>query len=320
MRESANKTKENYVLSEERSLQTKHRPLMLEDVVGNETTVKAVRTIMQREIIPPSFLFTGPTGTGKTTMALILKSILGCSEMDYKFYDTANTRGIDTIRDLGAKLEFKPMGGARKFYLIDECHQLTRDAQNALLKILEHPPPYAHFALCTTDPYKLLDTIRGRCHTFEMKSLPKYKIVKLLTDICAKEEADVPREVLSEIARVSDGSCRCAVRTLDQIIDLKPKDMIEGVQSGYISDATLKEICQLVIQTGDRFKDMAKLLKGVDAEQEQIRIGIMNYLTTVILNNPSDRIAEMISLFLEPSFNHGKLAGVTYSLYLACKL
>ena len=308
------------MLSEERSLQNKYRPLMLEDVVGNETTVKAIRAIMRRELIPSSFLFTGPSGTGKTTMALILKSILGVSDMDFKSYDTANTRGIDTIRDLGAKLEFRPMGGPRKFYLLDECHKLTNDAQNALLKVLEHPPSYAHFALCTTDPQKLLDTIRGRCHIFEMKSLPKYKIVKLLTDICNKEGKEVSREVLSEISHVSDGSCRCALRTLDQIIDLKPEDMIEGVQSGYISDASLRDICQLVIQTGDRFKDMAKLLKGVDAEQEQIRIGIINYLTTVMLSRPSDRIAEMIGLFLEPSFNHGKLAGVTYNLYLACKL
>ena len=307
------------------SLPVKYRPSSFDEFVGNHTLVSNLKDILEREKgVPHAFLFTGPSGCGKTTLALIVKKMLECHDYDYTFLNTSNTRGIDTIRDVASTISYKPARGKTKLYLLDECHKLTNEAQNALLNILEQPPHFCYFVLCTTNPEKLIKTITNRTQTFTVKSLPSPQIVELLKNICEKEKVEFPANILREIAKVSGGSCRAALKLLDQVIDIENDDeVLKSIQNAVVSEASLLNICKLLIEesTG-KWPEMAKYIKGMeDDDQEGIRIGIINYLTKVILGrNNADTLVEMLSLFLDNTYDTGKKGGITYQLYLACKL
>ena len=183
------------------SLPEKYRPHTFDEVVGNKTLVETLKSVMEQEVIGHhSFLFAGPSGCGKTTLALIMKSMLKCDEKDFKYLNTSNTRGIDTIREMDALVKLRPMGGNVKFYILDECHKLTNEAQNALLRLLEMPPSFAYFALCTTEPEKLLDTIRNRCHIYTVKSLASHEVIGLLNRVSGVEGIQFPAQIYKEIA------------------------------------------------------------------------------------------------------------------------
>jgi DNA polymerase III gamma/tau subunit len=220
---------------------------------------------------------------------------------------------------------YKPMAGPIKFYLFDECHKLLDDSQNALLRKLEHPEPHCYFALCTTRPEKLIETIRNRCTTFQVKSLPSFQVVKRLKEVLELEGVkDYPSYLLKEIAIVSAGSMRASLKLLDQVIDITDDEIaLKIIQAALVSEATLKEICQLLLEeSSHKWPQMAKLLKFIgDDDQESMRAGILNFLTTVLLNRKQDdRLAEMIGIFNENTFDTGKRGGIVYQLYLACKL
>ena len=149
------------------SLAVKYRPKRLADFLGNTETVQALRALMEREEMPHTILFTGPSGTGKTTLARIVARRLQCSEHDLQELNTADFRGIDTIRDVVRNMALCPMSGSCRVWILDEVHQLSKDAQHALLKALEDTPKHVYFLLATTDPAKLLPTIRTRCVTFK---------------------------------------------------------------------------------------------------------------------------------------------------------
>jgi len=310
----------NMLLDE--SLPEKYRPKTFDDFVGNKTLVETLRSYTKDDIKHHSFLFAGPSGCGKTTLAMILKDILGCHDRDFQYLNTSNTRGIDTMREIDMLSKLRPMGGKVKFYILDECHKLTNEAQNAVLRLLEKPPSFAYFALCTTEPEKLLDTIRNRCHIYTVKRLASHEVVGLLKIVCEKEGIKFPDPVLQEIAKVSEGSCRAALKTLDMVRYIeKPREALKMVREGIIGEATLKQICQGLVDGISWAKMRTYIVAIEDDKQESARVGILNYLSKVLVGrNEDDRLAEIISLFIEPYYNTGKRAGIVYSLYLACKL
>jgi DNA polymerase-3 subunit gamma/tau len=163
------------------TLYIKHRPTDLIGVKGNEDVVEALKNmLLNKESCPHSFLLSGPTGCGKTTLARIIAAELGCFGSDYKEIDSADFRGIDTIREIGKQCMYKPLESSCRVFVIDECHKMTNDAQNAFLKRLEDTPKHVYFILCTTDPSKLIPTIRGRCSQFQVKPLSEKVLLRLL--------------------------------------------------------------------------------------------------------------------------------------------
>ena len=216
-----------------------YRPQKFSELVGLETVKQTLQNQVKDDKIAHAYLFAGPRGTGKTTTARILAKAVNCEHpqagepdgecrvckqieegryLDLIEIDAASNRGIDDIRTLREKIRLVPSVGKYKVYIIDEAHQLTHDASGALLKTLEEPPAHAIFILATTDPYRLLETIRSRCQRFTFERAPVSLIVEKLKEIVKKEKAKISDEDLEQIAKAAGGGFRDAETLLEQVL------------------------------------------------------------------------------------------------------
>ncbi len=221
------------------SLYRKYRPQTFADVSGQQDVVRTLSEAVKQKKVAHAYLFAGPRGTGKTSMARILaKSVLtegmedpalqeqiikGVEDgtvTDLIEIDAASNRGIDDIRSLVEKIQFSPVAAAAKVYIIDEVHMLTREAFNALLKTLEEPPPYAYFILATTELQKVPATIQSRCQRFTFRQIADEDIVRRLQYIAGEESIAVEPPAVQAIARAAQGGLRDAISLLDQLRSL----------------------------------------------------------------------------------------------------
>lgn len=220
-------------------LYNKWRPQTFGDVVGQEPTVRTLQNSLASGQVAHAYIFAGPRGSGKTSLARILAKALNCLQgvqpepcgkcdactdivagrfLDLVELDAASNRGIEDIRDLRERVNFAPVNGRYKFYLIDEVHQLTPEASNALLKTLEEPPDHAVFVLATTEIHRVLPTILSRCQRFDFRRIPVQSLVGRLQEIAEAEKVTAETEALNILARMAGGSARDAVSLFDQAI------------------------------------------------------------------------------------------------------
>jgi DNA polymerase III subunit gamma/tau len=217
----------------------KYRPQRFSDVVGQEHVTQTLANAIQQNRIAHAYLFCGPRGTGKTTVARIFAKCLNCTDgpkvefdaddprcreitegrsLDVMEIDGASNRGIEEIRELRDTVRYAPASSRFKIYIIDEVHMLTKEAFNALLKTLEEPPAHAKFMFATTEPEKVLSTILSRCQRFDLRRIPTVLIVQHLARIAELESVRIDAPALHAIARGADGGMRDAESTLDQLI------------------------------------------------------------------------------------------------------
>jgi len=225
------------------SLYRKHRPQTFGELVGQEAVSTALRNAVREGRVGHAYLFSGPRGTGKTTTARLLAKALNCTgdrsalppgepcnacsscveitagtSMDVVELDAASNRGVGEMRTLLERVAYRSAGGARKVYIVDEVHMLTKEASTALLKTLEEPPDHVIFVLATTDPQMVLPTIRSRTQHFEFSLLPAERLAAHLADIAGREGVEADPEALATIARRAGGSARDALSLLDQAL------------------------------------------------------------------------------------------------------
>ena len=298
-----------------------YRPQELDEIAGNKGAVAAIESLLERDIkdIPHSWLFSGSSGCGKTTLARIVADKLGCSDMDFYEYNSSSMRGIDTIRDIEQKCRLAPMAGKVKVYLLDEIHMLTPAAQEASLKILEDAPRNVFFFLATTNPEKLKKAMRTRCTDVVVKALNSRETISLLKEIVEAEEKEVDKEVLGKIAMSCDGSPREAVKMLDMIIDIPEKDMaMEVIENTHVAEATVIELCRALLKK-EQWKNIAKILGTIEAEPEQTRRAVLTYFTKVLLGNGELRSAEILEQF-ESNYYDSGFSGLVLSCFAASRV
>lgn len=292
-----------------------YRPKDFDEVIGNKMIVKSLQSMLAKEDPPHVYLFHGASGCGKTTFARIIASKLGCSQHDYLEINAGNNRGIDTARDVIKNINYAPLAGKSKFILLDEVHQTTKDFQNALLKPLEDTPAHVYFVLCTTDPQKLLITVRKRCMMFEVRELNDKQMLKLLHNVVAEEEAKYHSDVILRIIDKADGCPRTALILLEQIISLSPKEQKKAIKVFKTQDEQVIDLCRALLNK-EKWVRVAKLLKGIDEEPEKIRYAVLGYMTSVLLGSEKGnaRAAVIINNFKDTFYNTLK-AGLVFACF-----
>ena len=253
------------------ALYRKYRPQTFAEVVGQEAVVRTLTNAIEQDKVRQAYLFAGPRGTGKTSLARILAKSVNCehgptatpdntchacvaisagSSLDVIEMDAASQRGIDDIREIRDRVVLQPVEGRSKVYILDEAHQLTDAAWNALLKLIEEPPPHLLFVFCTTELQKVLPTVRSRCQTFVFQRPRLPDLIRKLRLIADGEQIDVPDAALALIARGGRGAYRDAESTLDQLAAatggaITVQDVLQLL--GAVEDEVLFRLCDMVV-------------------------------------------------------------------------
>ena len=292
------------------ALARKHRPQRFADLVGQD----AIRTTLERAVagnrVAHAYLFAGPRGSGKTTTARLIAKALNCetrkpgdgepcdacatcqaiaagTSMDVLEIDGASNRGIEEIRNLRENVKYAPSGGKYKVYIIDEAHQLTDHAWNALLKTLEEPPAHVRFVFATTQPLDVPDTIASRCQVFEFRRLRSAELVQHLNDVANREKVKLDPDAAELIARAAGGSVRDALSRLDQALALAADGVTGATVAQALGLAGLDAYFELgaaiaardpkgAIEALDRLHD-----RGLDVEE--IADGLTHHLRQLLL-------------------------------------
>lgn len=296
-------------------LYKRHRPISFKQVVGQPDAIKILQEMVKNNRIPHAILFSGGSGCGKTTLARILKDKLNCGESDFTEINAADFRGIEMVREIRNRMNLSPIGGTSRIYLIDEAHQLSSQAQNAFLKMLEDTPKHVYFFLATTDPLKLIATIRTRCTEVKLKELGPASMRELLVSIAEKEGVELSDDVLDRLIDHSEGSARKALVILNQIIGVPDDDgRLNAIEN---SDHKSKgiELARALLNPRASWPEVAKLLKGLEEEPETIRYIVLGYASNVMLGG--GKLAGR-AFYIADIFQHNFYDSKRAGLVLAC--
>lgn len=300
------------------------RPKTLADFRGNKATVASLQSIVKRKPgdRPHAFLFQGGSGQGKTTLARILANTFGCT--DIIEINAASSTGVDDARIVERIVQTSPLTGENRMVIFDEAHMLSKNAQSALLKVLEDIAKFNYFALCSTDPKKLLPTVRNRCAQIDVAPLSDDDMFDLIDDAATetgtedKYKGDDADNLIGAIVGYAEGCPRAALMAFEQVVGIDDFDEALQTIQDLDHESEVIELCRLLVKRGGtNWPALAKLLKAINLDNSSVegaRRLMLKWLNSCLLKSTktaeATRFAEMILTFEDNLYDSG-VAGFT---------
>ena len=292
-----------------------YRPSTFEEMIGNKSTIESLEKKLLDEKRPHTYLFSGQSGCGKTTAARIMSKELGGTENSIIEINCSNDNGVDTARSIIAQMSTRPFDGGILVFILDELHMTSKNFQNALLKPLEDVTSWTYFFLCTTNPEKLLTTVKSRASKFIFEAPSKREMVRYMGKIVREEEKECGLKVLNEIAEKSESKPRECLTTLEIVLELDSEEkQLKAIQKTTNNTTSIKELCRLLLKPTP-WGIVASKLKEIEGEPESIRRAVLGYMAAVLLGGSDNPKAGLIiECFADNYYDTGK-AGLIKSCY-----
>ena len=291
---------------EHQEFHLKYRPCNWDEVLGHEAVVNSIRAALAKKSAR-TFLLTGGSGVGKTTIARLIAKEVGCSPSDIIEIDGATNTGIDDMRAVIERLQYKSLTGNARAVILDESHAVSKQSFQSMLKSLEEPPTDVYWVLCTTEPERIPKNIRTRCLQYDLRPVSTDEILVLLETVVKREKLVVKDKTLELIIEAAEGSPRQALVFLAECAELKDSASVKSLLKTVGESKEAIDLCRILLSVasgkGVPWSGVAKLIRAVESPPETTRIIVLRYMATVVLSGSPDKsgpAADVLDAFATP--------------------